>query len=205
MFARKADMNRPSTHPDRRFIRLVMIPLTGLLLVACGISPDSSPQPINRKDVPYGLLDRPPATTPVSIPDAFVTIYLDGVQRLVAVSRPVPAPASVRGALVALGQGSTTAEAAQGLVSPISTAVPLLLVNLGAASATVDLSRSFANLGEQEEIVAVAQLVYTMTSFPGIRMVVIKIDGSVATVPTGTGTVTKKPVSRSDYLSLAPV
>ena len=187
-----------------RFVLAAVIPLA-LLLGACGIAADPSAHLINKKDVPYGLLSRSPTTTPVSVPSEYVTIYLGGPKRLAAVTRAVPAPASVASALQALGQGPTTAEAAQGLLSPISTAAPLVLSRLGAASVTVSLSPSFTSLEGQEQIVAVAQLVYTVTSFPGIDDVAVRIGGRAATVPSGNGTLTEAPVSRGDYASLAPI
>jgi Sporulation and spore germination len=187
-----------------RFQRVAVVAFVALLLGACGIATDPSPRLINKKDVPYGLLSRPPTTATVSVGE-YVTIYLDGPKRLVAVSRAIPAPASVVGVLEALEEGPTTAEAAQGLASPISTAGPLVLSRLGPTSVTVSLSPSFTSLGGQEQIVAVAQLVYTVTALPGIDRVDVRIGGRAAAVPTGDGNLSKTPVSRSEYSLLAPI
>lgn len=126
------------------------------------------------------------------------TIYLEGPQRLVAVSRDVPAPVTAARVLAALGQGPTSVEASEGLQSPISTAAPLTIWRLGPTSVTVNITNAFTTLAGQNQAIAVAQLVYTLTALPGVDSVGIRIDGKKAKVPTGKGTLSGGPLDRAD-------
>lgn len=176
-----------------------------LLLSACGIGVDASPNVVNRKQVPFGLLRPSTHTSTPVVPGQYVTIYLEGPQRLVAASREVAAPVSAARVLAALGGGPTSAEASEGLESPISTAAPLSLWRLGTASVTVNVAGAFTKLAGAVQVVAVAQLVYTLTVLPGVRSVSLRIDGKQAKVPTAKGTLTGGPLDRADYGTLAPI
>jgi spore germination protein GerM len=67
------------------------------------------------------------------------------------------------------------------------------------------MSASFTKLTEQDQVVAMAQLVYTLTLFPEIRAVSVRIDGRPARVPTDKGTLSAGPLHRRDYVALAPL
>jgi hypothetical protein len=176
-----------------------------LALSACGLGVDASPNIVNPKRVPFGLLKPPTPTTSPSIPSQYVTIYLDGPQRLVAVSREVPTPVSPERVLRALGQGPTAAEASEGLQSPISTAAPLTLLRLETHMATVTMASGFTSLTGEDQTLAMAQLVYTLTILPGIDAVSVRINGKKAKVPTGKGTLSRGPLDRTDYATVAPI
>jgi len=185
--------------------RALALVAMGLVLAACGIGAQQSPQSIARHSVPFGLMAPASTTTTVLVPTSNVAIYLKGRQRLVAVDRAVSDPVTVRSALSALAQGATNSESAQGLESPVSLATPLSLKSIKGTTAVVDLPSSFANLGGQDQIIAVAQIVYTLSLFPRIRQVSIRVGGSPAQVPTGTGRLSPGPLTRKDYASLAPL
>lgn len=174
-----------------------------VLLAGCGVGVDSAPHTVDH--VPYGLLR--PATPTTSAPPAgeYVTMYLAGPQRLAAVSRELPSPLTVAAVLAALGQGPTSTQAAEGLESPLSTASPLSLVEVKATRVTVDMAKTFTQLTGADQAVAMAQLVYTITSLPGITTVSVRIQGKRAKVPTGKGTLSGGPLDRADYATLAPL
>lgn len=174
----------------------------GLLLAACGVGVDPAPHTLSH--VPYGLMRPAPPTTTAAAPSAYVTIYLAGTRRLVAVSRSVAAPVTVGTVLRAVAAGPTAQQAAEGWSSPISSAAPLSFEHLVNTTATIDVSSSFTTLAEKEQEVAIAQLVYTVTAFPGIGSVEIRIHGRRVEVPTANGTLTRGPLDRTDYGSLAP-
>lgn len=177
------------------------------VLAGCGvgIGLNAKPSTIQKKDVPFGLLDPSPPTTSAPAPRQFVTIYLEGPQRLVASGRTVAAPVTLRGIVTALGQGPTSAEAAGGLASPISTAAPLTLVRLSSGVATIRVAPTFTKLAEQDQAIAVAQLVYTVTAYPGVTSVEVHIGSKHARVPTGKGTLAGGPLVRTDYSTFAPI
>lgn len=179
--------------------------LMALVASACSTGTDANPNVISKKDVPFGLLRHTPPQPASAFPARYITIYLDVSSRLVAVSHQVSTAPSVRSALAALGQGPTDEEAAQGLESPISTATPLTLLRMGTGTATVSVGTSFTNLGGADEAIAAAQLVYTLTAFPGVTQVQLRIDGKAAQVPTANGKLSSGPLARQDYASLAPL
>lgn len=182
----------------------MLVGCAGLLLAACGVGVDAAPNVINKKSVPYGLERSAPPTTAATAPSAYVTIYLLGSQRLVAVSRLVAAPVTVSTILRAIAAGPTAQQAAQGLASPVSSAAPLSFNHLLDTVATINVSSSFTTLAQKEQEVAVAQLVYAVTAFPGVQAIQIHIHGKRVEVPTDKGTLSKGPLTRADYTSLAP-
>jgi len=189
----------------RAALKAVAVLVSGGLLSACGVGVDASPVRVSPSRVPFGLLRHSTPTTTPTGPGQYVTIYLEGPQRLVAVSREVPAPVTAARVLRALGAGPTSTEAAAGLQSPISTAAPLTLFRVGPTSVTVNVASSFTSLAGADQAIAVAQLVFTLTALPGIESVSVRIDGKKAKVPTGKGTLRRGPLDRADYSTVAPI
>jgi spore germination protein GerM len=75
-------------------------------------------------------------------------------------------------------------------------------VALEAGTARVDLASTVTELGGQEQLLAVAQLVCTLTSRPGVGRVSFSLAGTPVEVPRGDGSLTDEPVSRDDYTPL---
>lgn len=184
---------------------LALLPLV-LLASGCGLGVDAAPAIVNKHEVPYHLLA--PARTTTTEPGTqseYVTVYLEGPQRLVAVSSALTPPVTVRSVLVALGTGPTSRQASAGLKSPISTAAPLVETGDSAGVVTVSVAPSFTKLAGQDQAVAVAQLVYTLTALPHVTSIEIRIHGKRANVPTANGTLSSGPLGRADYAALAPI
>jgi spore germination protein GerM len=173
-------------------------------LTACGIPADSQPQALARKDIPFDLLAPSTTTAQPGTPGARVPInvYLVGITGLVPVSRDVRAPATITEALNALLAGPTDAEVANGLRTSVSAQTSLSAGVVGFGVGTVDLGGAFGQVGGQEQILAVAQLVFTATSVPGIVKVQFTLGGRPVEVPAGDGTLTQGPLGRSDFPSL---
>ncbi|HEX4541322.1 MAG TPA: GerMN domain-containing protein [Acidimicrobiales bacterium] len=173
-------------------------------LVACGIPADSQPQAIARKDIPFDLLA--PSTTiagpGVPGPRVPVSVYLVGITGLVPVSRGVRAPATLPESLGALLAGPTDTEVADGLRTAITAQTSVSAGPVGFGVGTVDLGGAFGQVGGQEQILAVAQLVFTATGVPGIAKVQFTLAGRPVEVPAGDGTLTQGPLGRSDFPSL---
>jgi hypothetical protein len=173
-------------------------------LVACGIPADSQPQALARKDIPFDLLA---PTTTIATPGtpgarAPINVYLVGITGLVPVSRGVRAPATLAEALSALLAGPTDAEVGNGLRTAISPQTSVSAGPVGFGVATVDLGGAFGQEGGQEQILAVAQLVFTATAVPGVNQVQFTLAGRPVEVPAGDGTLTQGPLGRSNFPSL---
>lgn len=181
----------------------------GVLAIAggCGISTDAAPRALPRRDVPFDLLApaaTAPTTTVVVAVSTEVPIYLVGPDQLVVARRLVESPPSLFRALESLLAGPTAEESAAGTRTAISNQTRLLSVRTQSGVATLDLSGDFATIGGRDQVLAVAQLVYTATAAPGVLGVRFSLDGKPVEVPRGDGTLTQEPLNPSDYSAVAP-
>lgn len=185
------------------------------LVPGCGIDSDNKPRELPSSDVPFGLLDQAnPPTTAVS-PDGSpagsavgpVGIFLvDNDARLVEVADEVAAPGGVRQAIQALFGDLSAEQLAGGLNTSIDAGTRLIDVTGPNANGLVvlDVSRDLsATIGERLRL-ALAQIVYTATSVPGVRAVQFKIEGEPSDVPDGSGASTSRPLTRRDFVQFAP-
>jgi spore germination protein GerM len=189
---------------------LLIAVLAASVLAACGVPGDSAPHEIDANNVPFQLLAPTASATSTTLPSAFartarVTIYLvnrDG--RLTAAHRDVEAPSSASKALAALLRGPTADEA--GLLSTSITSDTKLLDLRGPIDglATINLSRKMLDITGRQQILALAQVVYTATSLPSVDRVLFKFDGSSREVPNGDGKLTGSPLGRLSYKGLLP-
>lgn len=178
---------------------------TGLLclLAGCGVPADPGPRSIPAEQVPFGLLGTTTTTTAAPAPatTTAVVFLVDG-ERLAPVRRQVPAPATPTAVVAALAAGPTPAEAAAGLRSaPVTGAA---LAQVAAGTVTVPLDRDFAAVGLHEQVLALAQLVYTITELPGIGGVQFSVDGQPAEIPTADGPTKTGAATRADFAAVGP-
>ena len=95
-------------------------------------------------------------------------------QQLVA----VPAPrATIKGAIARLIGGPSTNEIRRGVRSFVPKTVKLEAASRTGHTATVDLSSAFAEGNAEARTARLAQLVYTVSSVPGVTSVRVQIDG----------------------------
>ena len=192
-------------------VTALVVVVVAVALAACGVRTDDRPSFADDRTVPYGLLD--PSTTTTVAPTTTTTAPEEVVvfrlcfrrgDRIVPVGRPVPAdgvPAlpSVVSALLA---GPNGAEQAAGLGSALFSGDLLLGVVPAGGVATVDLAPAFTEAAITEQLLALAQVVCTLTSQPGIGQVAFTLAGAPIEVPRGDGSLTGLPVSRDDYAGL---
>ena len=185
--------------------RVFCLALAALVFSSCGVGAEQSPQKLDPRSVPFGLLAPATSTTTTTqVAESTVFVYLQGSQRLVRVARTVPSPTDIPAVLKELDAGPTAAESGQGMTSPISSAAPLKLLSFRAGVASIDAPPSFEALGGQDQIVAAAQLVFTLTGLPGVSGVDFLVGGQPTQVPTAGGSLSQGPLTRADYGSLGP-
>jgi hypothetical protein len=186
-----------------RRTELVCALVLAMPLAACGVRAEGDAQIQDGDDVPFGLLDEaapplvPPTTSGVSdgVPLCFldgdgltvVVSDLDGTGDLMSVVRALADPPAATGAEL------RTALAEQRLVRELS---------VEGGIARVDLLPAITDLGGDEQLLAVAQLVCTLTGQPGVGPVAFTLEGASVDVPRGDGSLTSEPVSRDDYADL---
>lgn len=193
-------MPMPMTRrPRRRLLVLAAV----LALSGCGIASQSQPQSLSTKDVPFGLLSPTPSASGTPTPQrSVVEIWLVRHRRLVALHTHAPLPGRPDQAMRIL-LGSLPKEATSlGLRSAVPDGTRLLSFDLLGTVARIDLSPQFAQVRSRDQILAVAQLVYTATYGGEADAVSFAIAGKPIEVPGPDGSLTARPVSRYTYRSL---
>lgn len=188
---------RPA-EPRRPLWLPVLTCLVTVLLVACGVTAESGPTAIDIDVAP--TMEVPPVSPPPDGPA--VALYLVADHGIVAVDRVVPSTGAPDDVLSSLVAGPTAADAALGFRSSIPSGTRLLATSLRRGTVTVDLSNEFAAVGGEEEILAVAQIVVTLTSQPGTDSVSFLLEGTPIAVPAPDGALTGEPVTFDDYAPL---
>lgn len=188
------------THRNlRRGAPLVM----AFTLMACSFGAESSPRTIpdgQRGTLSIGF------GSPLSL-DGEVQMYLprldvaDGT-KLGSVARPLD-EADVETLLLALVRtlvaGPTAEERALGFGTAIPDGTRVIDVSPAANRITIDLSGPIATLAPDRLIVALSQIVYTLTEGFFAREVVIKVDGESIMWPRQDGSLTENPLTIFDY------
>ncbi len=190
---------------------LLLVALALLGPAGCGIPPDEGAILAEPGDVPFDLLDPSSGatstigTTAPSTPLARATIFLVQGDRLAAAGRELPVPLSAQSVAESLVSGPTDSEVALGLRTALLADDLIRSVGVTGGIATVDLGPAFAEIGGRDQILALAQIVSTLTGLPGVGRVTFTLEGNQVGVPRGDGALTTGSVSRDDYAPLAPV
>ncbi len=179
--------------------------LVAVMLFGCGIPVEDRARPLPADMIPSSLPAHGPAPSSASGDrgSASADVFLVRDSRLVRVGRQEWDPPSLEGAIAALLQGPTAAERADGvrtaltrpvrLAGTVATGVPL-----------IDVTDSFADVEVEEQILALAQLVFTLTALPSVDGVSFALDGRSVEVPTGDGALKRGPIRREDFTAVAP-
>jgi spore germination protein GerM len=131
------------------------------------------------------------------------TVFLvDADGRLAPVARANAHSAAA--ALAALLQGPRETESAIGLRTAIPVGTNLRTTTVRTGTARIDLAEDFTNIVGSEQILALAQLVYTATVVPGVERVELAIDGELINVTRADGSLAEGPVTRADYAAVGP-
>jgi spore germination protein GerM len=179
---------------------------------SCAIPADGDFQAIPDSEVPYELSSprttlSPSAVTTVPGSDTSteaIDAYFISNSRVLKIVRLVAAPAGPDQALATLSALDTQDPALAGLRTAIpKTFSATVTVERGVAS--VDSTRGLLDmLSPLDQRLAVAQIVLTLTSRPGIGQVLFSVDGVPTGVPRGRGDLAGPltPVTFDDYSSL---
>jgi len=171
---------------------------------ACGVPNDESANKLPTKDVPFGLLDQEAGSNnPNDSGQEEALVYFAKNGRLVASSRRLKPPVSARSLVNSLSRGPTQVEIAAGLRSALPDDA-VRRVSISSGTARVDLARPFTELSSSDQIIALGQLVYTLTGQPGVGLVRFTLLDQPTEVPRADGSLTPGRVSRDDYAAIAP-
>jgi spore germination protein GerM len=171
-----------------------------LLLLGCSVPTQQTASTVRDAAVPFDLLDpEAPPIVPESSGAASEQLSLCFVRdgRLVVVNDELPPPVTLQ-------------DAVEALAAPPHGAGPLLRtaltepsivreVRLVGGIARVDLLPGVSALPTEQQLLAVAQIVCTLTGRPGVGQVAFTLEGNRLPVPKGDGSLVTSPVARDDY------
>lgn len=189
---------------NRRALILAGGGLAATLLAGCGVPVGGPPTRIDPTTVPFDLLAPSGTAAPEAEAGRAISIYLVDGDRLVPATRHVTGTNVPARSLGVLFLGPTTAEAAQGYRTAIPSLTRLISLDVSDRVATVDLTKQFGSLGGSDQVLAVAQIVFTLTASPRIRAVTFAIGDTPIAVPDGSGSLDTTARTRDDYPQQAP-
>ena len=168
-----------------------------LLSAGCGVRGESTPTRLEEIALPPEPV--PAEARPEDEGPATVVFFVRG-ERLEAVERSTTP--SLTAAMRGLLEGPRETEAEGGLRSAVPAGTSLRSASLADGLATVDLSEEFSSVVGPEQVLAIAQVVYTATSIEGVAEVRFAIDGEPIDAARGDGSLSTGPVRRDDYPDL---
>jgi len=177
-----------------------------VMLISCGIPVEERARPLPADMIPSSVPARGPAASSASADrgPASADVFLVRNSRLVRVGRQPWNPPSLDGAIAALLRGPAADERAEGVRTALTRPVRLAGA-LAAGVPLIDVTDSFTDVEGEEQILALAQLVFTLTALPGVDGVSFALDGRPVEVPTGDGALKRGPIRREDFAAVAPV
>jgi spore germination protein GerM len=183
--------------------RALLTAMVALVATSCGVPGNGDVQVVDRSAVPFGLLEEegaaPGAQEGAAVLDLFLVAGDPG--DLVPVQRRVDSP-TLQAVLDELAADPTAPEVAVGLRSPIGEGDFLDGVALNGGIATVDLTDDFSSLSGTDQLLAIGQVVLSLTARPGVGRLTFTLDGDPVEVPRGDGSLTSGSVSRDAYVTL---
>ena len=171
-----------------------------LTLGGCGIPADRVAQPLATPLLPAS---RPTSTSLEPAATATtVVIFLSARGELVPMAIAADGT-SASVAVTTLLEWPRRRGATSGLTTAINENTRLVNpVTIKNGVATVTLSQQFLDEQRQTQLLAVAQLVYTVTALPGVSAVRLGVRDDQIEVPVADGRLVSRPVTRDDYPGL---
>jgi spore germination protein GerM len=190
----------------RRRILASTAAVLSAVVAGCGISPDTAPRDIDLAGADADQRNTNPQAA-IGEGEVFFVVQEGGVpSRLVAVSRDVDAAAE-RGdptsVLDALLDGPNTAERSNEITTLLPVGLDALRVSTRPGGVVVvDLTEPFGELTGQTLVVALAQIVHTISEVGGVNGVRITVEGESRAWPDAIGTQQSDPLTVFDYPGL---
>lgn len=179
----------------RRLILLLTV--LAAALSGCGIRPQSGPETITIRPPRVNV-----STAPSSGPVQDTVFFVKGKQ-LEPVRRRTTAAGDLRQVLSLLAVGPSRADARQGVRTALAPQ-PISVLGIDERGVlTLGVTRQFTGVVGDNQLLAVAQVVWTVTQFPWVDSVRFVVGSSALEVPTDHGLV-QRSVTRADYRTVAP-
>ncbi|TYP90297.1 GerMN domain-containing protein [Blastococcus xanthinilyticus] len=180
-------------------MRALLALLCGLVVLAgCGVEPQPVPEPL-----PIPAPPVPEQGLPEGETSTVVTVFFVRGAELVPVERPVERVTPAE-ALAVLTAGPTRSEVIAGLRTALAPQPLTVDVGLPGGITSVDVTPEFTGITGGNQLLAVAQVVWTLTGLEDTNQVRFLLNGVPVEVPTDSG-LTNDPVGRDHFPSVVPV
>jgi spore germination protein GerM len=189
----------------RSVLVVVCVALIAVVCGSCAVESERHARAAQDESVPFGLLepDAPrlvPPSSALAAESAAICFVREDVLTIVPI--PLTPPIKPANLLAALAEPPSDSNAK--LRTAIGDPPIVRSARVAAGIARVDLLPAVSDLGSDEQLLAIAQLVCTLTGRPGVGQVSFTLDGAPVDVPRGDGSLTDRPVSRDVYRELLP-
>jgi spore germination protein GerM len=189
---------------------VVAVALALAVLTGCGVPTGGAPSTIAPEDVPYGLASPSPTASATAPPEANAEAsrvhWLDATDTLVPRVREVSGTTRrdrLASLLDQLAAGPTKEERDQQLSTALPPELRLSVTGLESGTATIDLDALGQAPAGTAGRRAVAQIVLTATSVPGVQAVLLEVAGQPIEAPLPGGELTAQPLTARDYTVFA--
>lgn len=184
----------------RRRVALPVAAALALVPLSCGVPLQDGATELPADRVPYGLaVPASTTTTTTTTGETAAIVYLVAEDGLVPVRRTFASTPGVATLIDALTASLSADEAARGLRRALADRELLDTVEATGDLATVELTDEFSLLPSREQLLALGQVVLTLTQLERIDRVRFTLDQEPLSVPTATGSVSSSPVRSAEY------
>jgi spore germination protein GerM len=187
---------------------LALLAAAAALVAGCGVQGDGAPRNLSPDAVPDELLEPSTSVVQADQPErgAPATVYLvDNREKLRPAQRTLGRPVLIATVLDALLEGATDAEADAGLRSEVPAGTKLNGIDrLGRDVIAIDLTEEFAETTADGELLAQAQIVYTVSALPNVQGVLFLVDGRPREGADDNAKLTSSPLTVEDFGDFAP-
>jgi spore germination protein GerM len=190
-------------------VAAVAVAATLLLLTNCGVPAQQAPVQIKPEAVPSQLRDvpSPESAMPSTADPGKSTVFVHFVRkdRLVGLPREAPAASQsgrLNAVVTALIAGPSEGEQARGITSALPPGLQLTVVAIEGQRVVLELSGETDGRSATENVLAVGQIVLSMTSLTTVKEVVFSRDGAPAEALLADGALATKPLTAADYAVL---
>lgn len=193
----------------RKFVSLLIV--AALAVSACGVSPESQPRALPPEA--GGPVVSPTPVETDSTATRFLALWFVADGKLKQSDRKSDVAVSAQDKIVALEAGPTQEELDAGMRTAVVSVVPDVplmttadaagvAVEIGPRQIAVVLSNEFASLPSEEQLLALGQVVTTLTEGTSDAVLFVANDGIPVGVPLPGGRLVNRPVTASDYQTL---